>query len=439
MNKLYFLWLSIIEPLSDNLMVWMVLFPMFIIIELPLSLLVITGVIRWAFTQRQAQTQSSYYPNISVIVTCYSEGHAIRSTIDTLIEQVYPANIEILLVVDGASQNIETYQAAKIGAKTYQNHPLRQVKVIPKWQRGGRVSTLNAGLHDAKYELVINVDGDTSFDNNMAYHIANQFNQPHTLACGGGLRVRNWKDNLLTRMQAVEYMLSMQTGKTGMGNWGVLNNISGAFGAFRKETLKKIGGWDTHTAEDLDLTMRFKQYKTRYPNIKLAFTPLAIGHTDVPNTLKGLIDQRLRWDGDLLFLFLRKHKKGLTPKLLGWGNFIFTLTYGILQNILLPLMVALYTAYMLYAYPLDFVVAILGFIFSTYFVIVLFFFGLYLCAISERPKQDIQFTIWLPLYPAYQFVMRFITAFATLNELFRRSHEESSMAPWWVLKKGKRF
>ncbi|MGI2897408.1 glycosyltransferase, partial [Vibrio alginolyticus] len=91
---------------------------------------------------------------------------------------------------------------------------------------------------------------------------------------------------------SLEYMLSMQAGKTGMATWGVLNNISGAFGAFRKNLLKQVGGWDTHTAEDLDLTMRLKQYKRRYPDNKLAFSTHSIGHTDVPDTLKGLVLQR---------------------------------------------------------------------------------------------------------------------------------------------------
>ncbi len=66
--------------------------------------------------------------------------------------------------------------------------------------------------------------------------------------------------------------------------------------------------------------MRLKQYKRRYPDNKLAFSTHSIGHTDVPDTLKGLVLQRLRWDGDLLFLFLRKHNEGLSPRLLGWGE-----------------------------------------------------------------------------------------------------------------------
>ncbi|MGR5063749.1 glycosyltransferase family 2 protein [Photobacterium sp. DNB22_13_2] len=422
--------------LRNNHEVWLLLFPMLLIVELPLYLLVITGIFRWAF--KPSPPAPSHYPSISFIITCYGEGDAIQITIDTLVEQVYPGHIEILAVVDGASQNHDTYIAAIRSKQRHINRKNRQINVIPKWQRGGRVSTLNAGLAMAKGQLVINVDGDTSFDNDMAYNMAHVFSSPQTIACGGALRVRNHNANLLTRMQSLEYMLSMQAGKTGMANWGVLNNISGAFGAFRTQILKQVGGWDTHTAEDLDLTMRLKQYKVRYPSYQLNFSPHAVGHTDVPDTLKGLIMQRLRWDGDLLFLFLRKHSEGLSPSLLGWGNFIFTLAYGVIQNVLLPIIVAGYTVYIVASYPLAFVLALCMLLYFVYLFFSLLFFIVYYGLVSER-KSDYKMAIWLPLYPIYQFLMRLLTAFAMINEVVRRGHEESSMAPWWVLKRGKKF
>ncbi|WP_428775143.1 glycosyltransferase family 2 protein [Vibrio sp.] len=423
--------------LSEHSELWLLVFPMMILVELPLYFLVLTGILRFGYYDNQAQLSS--YPTISFVITCYGEGDAIEITIDTLVEQIYPGQIEILAVVDGATQNAATYQAAVNGAKKYQGIKNRIVRVVPKWQRGGRVSTLNAGLDQATGDFVINVDGDTSFDNDMVLNMMAQFADPNVIAAGGALRVRNVKTNLLTRMQTLEYMLSMQAGKTGMAKWGVLNNISGAFGAFRKNILKQVGGWDTHTAEDLDLTIRLKQYKRRYPASRLAFTPHAVGHTEVPDTLKGLIMQRLRWDGDLMFLYLRKHNEGLTPKLLGWGNFIFILAYGILQNVLLPLLVTLFTLYLLIFYPFSFVIALTMLLYSVYIGFVLLLYIVYIGLISERRRDDLKMAIWLPFYPFYQFFMRQVTSVSMVNELIRRSHEESSMAPWWVLKRGKKF
>ncbi|MFA1561471.1 glycosyltransferase family 2 protein [Aliivibrio fischeri] len=437
MSEFEYIFYSIVGMISEDTELIFILFPIMILIEMPLFILVASGVLRWSVNLSELEATSC--PSISFIITCYGEGEAISETIDTLVEQVYPNKIEILVVVDGAKQNAETYQAALYGAKKHQHKQMRTVKVIAKWQRGGRVSTLNAGLSEAKNDLVINVDGDTSFDNNMAWEMAKQFSDPNVLASGGALRVRNWDANLLTRMQSLEYMMSMQTGKTGMSNWGVLNNISGAFGAFRIEVIKRVGGWDTHTAEDLDLTMRLKQYKGRHPNSRLAFTPHSVGHTDAPDTLKILLMQRLRWDGDLLFLFLRKHKQGLSPSLLGWGNFVYTLVYGVIQNVVLPLLMALFSLYVCLSYPITFVLSMLLFIYLIYITFIVLTFSIYIGLVSERPKEDIKLSIWLPLYPIYAFFMRLITAFSMVNEITRRSHEESSMAPWWVLKRGKRF
>ncbi|EEZ40918.1 glycosyltransferase family 2 protein [Photobacterium damselae] len=436
-DSLNYIALTLITSLSQNSNNIFLFLPGFLLIELPLVILVISGVFRWGW--HQDENQIVKYPSVSFIITCYGEGDAITQTVDTLVEQIYPGKIEILAIVDGAKQNNETYQAALRCAAKYKSIPFRKVRVIPKWQRGGRVSTLNSGLFFAKHDIVINVDGDTSFDNDMTINMVKHFQSSNTLAVGGALKVRNWQDNILTRMQAIEYMLSMQLGKTGMANWGVLNNISGAFGGFRRKILNHIGGWDTHTAEDLDLTVRLKQYKRRYPKTKLAFSPHAVGHTDVPSTIKGLIQQRLRWDGDLLFLYLRKHNKGLTPKLLGWGNFVFILVYGIFQNVILPLLVIIYLIYICMYAPWQIVLTINIILYLMYLVITSVYFILYINLISERPMKDIKFVVWLWLYPIYQFLMRIITAFSMFNELIRRSHEESNMAPWWVLKKGKRF
>lgn len=423
--------------LVNNQELWLLLFPVMILIELPLYLLVFTGIFRWSY--EKGDQKEKYFPSVSFVVTCYGEGEAISVTIDTLIEQIYPGAIEILVVVDGAVQNQSTYQAALKAEKRYSGVSNRHVRVVPKWQRGGRVSACNAALSVASGEIFLAVDGDTSFDNDMLYTMIQQFGDKNVIASGGTLRVRNHDVNILTKMQSLEYVLSIQSGKTGMAEWGVLNNISGAFGAFRKDNLIQVGGWDTHTAEDLDLTIRLRQYKRRYPHQQIRFATHAIGHTDVPESIKDLVLQRLRWDGDLLFLFFRKHKDGFSPSLLGWGNFLFTLVYGVVQNILLPLLTALFTLYMIAFYPFNVVLALLLLLYLTYLSVLLMTFVVHVGLVSERRKQDIKLCWWLPAYPVYQFCIRLVTAFSMINEAFRRSHEESGMAPWWVLKRGKKF
>ncbi|MEO3864410.1 glycosyltransferase family 2 protein [Rheinheimera fenheensis] len=438
-NTLGYILLDMWHAISTHLPLLVWLLPLVLLYELPLMLLVVSGIVRF-YHQRYMTIprQSLYLPDVSCIITCYGEGDAVTATISSLAEQTYSGKLEIIAVVDGAVQNSHTYQAAKAAAAAC-NLPNRRIIVLPKWQRGGRVSTLNAGLSVASGEIVINADADTSFDNNMISEVVPYFADPNVPALGGALRVRNVGDSLLTRMQAIEYLISMQGGKTGLAQWNLLNNISGAFGAFRRSFLQQIGGWDTHTAEDLDLTVRIKQYFGRHPHLRIPFATLAIGHTDAPADLKTLVLQRLRWDGDLLFLYFRKHWPAFSPRLLGMSTFVFTLLYGFIQNVLMPFVIVGYSVGLVLSFPWQFLVSISVTIYLLYLAALSFFYLLVLIAISERVRQDICLLPFLPLYPFYAFFMRLVCMFALLNEVVRRSHEESSMAPWWVLKRGRKF
>ena len=411
------------------------MFTLVILLELPLSIVAITGMISW-FRRYNNQGPLTIQPTLSCIITCYGEGADIKKTIISLCEQSYK---EIIAVIDGAIQNDDTYQAALESQAYLEKFSLRSLVILPKWQRGGRVSTLNAGLAYASGEIVMNADGDTSFDNDMVVEIIKAFEDPNVPAVGGSLRVRNMHDGLATRMQTLEYMISIQGNKTGLAEWNLINNISGAFGAFRRDFLQQIGGWDTHTAEDLDLTVRMKQYFGRHPEMRLRFVPLAIGHTDVPANFKELFSQRLRWDGDLVFLYLRKHRYAFNPRLVGWKTLIYTGLYGIAQNVILPVLILLFNAMVFTSLDGNTIVVVLIAQYLLYLLYALIHYGLFLYIVSERKRQDSRALLWLPLYPVYGLVMKLVSVFSTLNELLRRGHEESNMAPWWVLSKGKRF
>jgi poly-beta-1,6-N-acetyl-D-glucosamine synthase len=427
-----------LQIILDDAGVIAIALPVVLLFEVPVTLLVLIGMLKWRW-RRESGAQVRIQPKVSCIVTCYSEGPAVANTIISFCEQTYKGPIEIITIIDGATQNNETYEAAIICMETVRAYPNRTLKVVPKWQRGGTVSSLNTGLYASTGEIVIHVDGDSSFDTDAVYELVREFEDPNVPAAAGSLRVRNVKDNLVTRMQGIEYMISMQGGKAGLSEWNLTNNISGAFGAFRRKFLAHIGGWDTHSGEDYDLTIRIKQYFGRQPKMRVPFAARAIGHTDVPSTAKQLINQRIRWDGDLVFLLLRKHKYAFSPRLMGLKTVVFTIVYGILQSVILPIMVVLFNVWIFWVYPTVFVLAILLVQYFMYLILASLMFFAFLAAVSERPREDISMMIWLPIFPIYAFLMRIVTTFAILNEVFRRGHEESGMAPWWVLKRGKRF
>lgn len=415
------------------------LLPAFLLLEVPLNLLVLLGVLRWFLRKPfELPPDNGYRPRVSCVITCYSEGRDVQSTLSSLCEQTYGGEIEMIPVVDGAAVNQTTMQAVRDFRVDRQLYPRRLLRPIAKWQRGGRVSSLNAGLAHCTGEIVMALDGDTSFDNDMVVNIVRHFADPNVPAVAGSLRVRNWKASLTTAMQALEYLLSIHMAKIGLSEWNLVNNVSGAFGAFRRSFLDKIGGWDTHTAEDLDITLRIKNYFGRQP-LRIPFEPCAIGHTDAPTTFRQFLMQRLRWDGDLYFLYIRKHRHSFNPRLLGWPNFLMTLVSGFFFQLVLPFIIFGYLVVGLFVLPLPHYLALAGLIYLVYLGVTLLMYLAMLAMVSERPRQDLRLLPIVFLFPLFMLVMRCWSAVAMLNEALRRGHEESSMAPWWVLKKAKRF
>lgn len=419
---------------------FLMLFPFFILMELPVNLVVLSGVVRWHIRERfRTPVKNLYRPKVSCIVTCYSEGPSVVRTLQSLCEQTYAGQIEIIPVIDGAAVNSQTMNAIRQFRIDPAIHPRRRVRSVPKWQRGGRVSSLNAGLHLATGEVVMALDGDTSFDNNMVAAMVPHFADPNVPAVAGALRVRNTWSSLTTMMQAVEYQIANQMAKIGLSEWNIVNNISGAFGAFRRDFLLKIGGWDTHSAEDLDITVRIKSYFGRHQKLRIPFEPTAIGHTDVPVRFRDFLRQRLRWDGDLFFVYIRKHAHSMSPRILGWPNFLMTLLNGFFFQLVLPFLIVGYVVLGLLLLPAASMVYLALLIYGLYFVMALVLHSVYLLMVSERPRQDMQLLPMVVFFPLFMFALRVWTVVATCNEVFRRGHEESSMAPWWVLKRGRRF
>ena len=162
------------------------LFPLFLVVELPLTMLVVFGVLRWWIREQTLPPRRSLYrPRVSCVITCYSEGADVRRTLETLCEQTYAGDIELIPVVDGAAVNRDTLQAVRGFELRHEWRRNRRVRPIAKWQRGGRVSSLNAGLSMCTGSIVMALDGDTSFDNTMVSMIVRHFEDPNVPAVAG--------------------------------------------------------------------------------------------------------------------------------------------------------------------------------------------------------------------------------------------------------------
>lgn len=414
-----------------------VLMPWVVFFELPWTILVVIGMIKYKFSRIAEPERIPYYPSVSCIVTCYNEGIHIEKTVISLVEQIYPGILQILLVIDGADINQHTLEVAKKMEKKFEGYTNRIIiRVLPKWQRGGMVSSSNLALKFAVGDIIIKIDGDSSFDNNMVERATRHFVDPTVAAVSGTLRVENASESLCTRLQAIQYFLAIHASKTALSTFNTVNNISGAFGIFRRETLQLVQGWDAGTAEDLDITMRIKNYfANKKQKIRIVFDPEAICFTEVPNTFLKFYKQRIRWEGDFPYI-LYKHRFSLTPSLLGWSNFLLMIMIAF-SNIVVPFLVFVYTVWLFLYYKMDFAIALLTFVYLFYLLLLTGFYLFSVIMVSERKQEDLSRVVFLPLMPIFQLLEKFNTLIAVLWEFFGKGHKDSSMAPWWILRKTK--
>ena len=90
--------LLLASPFNHGMMEFAMKFiPYVLFLELPLYVFIILGIIRY-FIRKDDEIlkEKNYYPRVSCIVTCYSEGKDVALTIRSLSEQKYPDVIEII-------------------------------------------------------------------------------------------------------------------------------------------------------------------------------------------------------------------------------------------------------------------------------------------------------------------------------------------------------
>jgi len=231
-------------------------------------------------------------PLVTVIVPAYNEEKAIGKTVDALLELSY-VNKEIIIVDDGSTDG--TFEVAKMHATS------DFTRVVTK-PNGGKWDALNAGIKVAKGEFIVCIDADTLLDPNVIQHLIKHFSDPSIAAVAGNVKVGN-RHGLLTKLQALEYIVGINLHRRSEANLQNVTVVPGPIGAFRASVLKEIGLFEGDTfAEDADITFRI--LKAGY---KTVFEARAFGYTEAPTSMTSLAKQRYRWYRGSLQV-LSKHK-----------------------------------------------------------------------------------------------------------------------------------
>jgi poly-beta-1,6-N-acetyl-D-glucosamine synthase len=353
-------------------------------------------------------------PLVSIIIPGKNEGKHIYQLVLSLKEQSY-TNIEVIVIDDGSDDETDVI------CRSLQKNGFIDL-FLRNEVRGGKASAANLGFRYAKGKVIIHLDADCSYDKDAIEKILLPFYlDEHIGAVGGNILVRNYKSSLCATLQAIEYADTISVGRITTSYLGIYHVVSGAFGAFKKEALDRVGGWDIGPGLDGDITIKLRKL-----NYKIAFAPEAICQTNVPDTFSKLAKQRLRWDRSIVRFRLRKHRDIFYPNsTFRFSNFLSSLE-NITYNLFLNFKWWLYAIDMVFNFTsrLAFIVPFNILLYTVAAYTKFLIFSLFRVRKNESVSY---FLLYLPCMVFYFGIyLRIVRTLAYIDELvFKRSYEDT--------------
>lgn len=271
-------------------------------------------------------------PPVSIIIAAYNEEAGIVDAVRSMSIVRYP-RFEIVVVNDGSLDNtlralIEEFELEKVRIPyrpDLECAPLRDIyrgrsgvdiTVIDK-ENGGRADALNAGINAARYPYVFCTDADVVLDPDCLVHSMQRVveDRARTVGVGGNVRPLNGSRvelghlieasvprRLIPRMQILEYIRNFLASRPGWSWMNAVPIVSGAFGIWKKSVVVEVGGLSKgHMGEDMDLTMRVHRHLLDQGiPYRIVYEPAAVIWTEVPDTVRVLRRQRIRWHRGLM-------------------------------------------------------------------------------------------------------------------------------------------
>jgi len=127
-------------------------------------------------------------------------------------------------------------------------------------------------------------------------------------------------------IQVVEYLRAFLIGREAWASANMLMIVSGAFGLFRTDAVRAVGGYRSQAiGEDFDLVARLHRHlREQRADYQIQFVADPVCWTEVPSDLRSLGRQRARW------------QKGLLDVLCPNSDMLFRPRYGRVGSLALP-------------------------------------------------------------------------------------------------------
>jgi len=279
---------------------------------------------RWLIERREplpdAPPQLDSYPAVSILVPCHNEAANATEVFTALADLHYP-DYEVIAINDGSKDN-----TAEILNGLAQR--LDRMRVVHLARNRGKSVALNCGAMLARNEILVCIDGDALLDVNALTWIVQRLLSDGSIGgLTGNPRIRN-RSTVLARLQVGEYGTIVGLIKRAQSLVGWMFTVSGVVCAFRKRALQDAGWWSPLTVtDDVELTWRVQISGWRVP-----YEANAMCWILMPETLRGLWRQRLRWSegGTHTVLTSSRHlfRLRLWRGWLVWANYMLSILWS---------------------------------------------------------------------------------------------------------------
>jgi cellulose synthase/poly-beta-1,6-N-acetylglucosamine synthase-like glycosyltransferase len=248
------------------------------------------------------------YPALAVIIPTYNAEKTIEKCISACKNMKYKGKKEIIVIDDCSADS--TYEILK---------KQKEIKIIRNQINKGKAAALNLGIKNTNAEIVACIDADSYPEENFLEKAVKHFYEEENVGAVVTRVAVNNPKNLVEKIQQIDYWFSFGIYFQALSKINALYVAPGPASLYKKEVLEKIGGFEEkNIAEDMEIALRIQKYK-----YKIKACHESIVYTDVPNTLKGLFKQRLRWYRGSIINIIKYRSLLFNPQ---YGDFgVFTL------------------------------------------------------------------------------------------------------------------
>ncbi|MBR0648615.1 poly-beta-1,6 N-acetyl-D-glucosamine synthase [Roseomonas terrae] len=232
-------------------------------------------------------------PFVTILVPCFNEEDNAEETLRACAAQLYP-HFEIVAVNDGSRDRTAEVLDA-LAAE------IPRLRVVHLAQNQGKAVALRTGALMANGEVFVCIDGDAILHPHCVGWLVRRFRErPRLGAVTGNPRIRN-RSSLLGLLQVGEFSATIGLIKRTQRLVGRVFTVSGVVVAFRASALRDVGWWTPdNLTEDVDVTWKLQRRRWA-----VHFEPNALSYILMPETIRGLWKQRLRWAEGGAQTFLR--------------------------------------------------------------------------------------------------------------------------------------